>query len=156
MMGLFRGQEDCGFHPMDDYKKIGTVLWPIIEGIIKTNIENRHDIILEGVQLLPGLVAELPDSYKRQIIALFLILNKDYVYTNFKSKILKNRNIIEFRGDIDELTIKGLINHSQHLKQECMNTNSCCYEISGDYQSRLNKVEQEIIQNMLKICHIDK
>jgi len=54
-MGLIRGDTNCSFTSMDSNEVIGEKLWPIIKGIIMTNIENNQNIIIEGCYLLPNL-----------------------------------------------------------------------------------------------------
>ena len=41
-MGLCRADKNCGFTPMDSTEDIGDKLWPILKGIIMTNIENKQ------------------------------------------------------------------------------------------------------------------
>lgn len=52
-MGIYRGDSNCGFTPLDSIELIGDKLWPIIKGIIMTNIENNQSLIIEGCYILP-------------------------------------------------------------------------------------------------------
>ena len=47
-MGLYRANENCGFKPDDSNDVIERYLWPILKGIVETNIENNQSIIIEG------------------------------------------------------------------------------------------------------------
>jgi|SRR5699024_1376889 len=52
-MGIYRGDKKCGFTPLDDTETISNKLWPIIKGIIMTNIENEQHILLRMLHLTP-------------------------------------------------------------------------------------------------------
>ncbi|MGG3279359.1 hypothetical protein [Paenibacillus solani] len=52
-MGLYRADMNCGFTPMDSTEDIGEKLWPILKGIMMTNIENKQNLIIEGCYILP-------------------------------------------------------------------------------------------------------
>ncbi|MFB6474947.1 hypothetical protein ABER99_06270 [Paenibacillus glucanolyticus] len=52
-MGLYRADQNCGFTPLDSTEYIGEKLWPILKGIIMTNIENNQNLIIEGCYVLP-------------------------------------------------------------------------------------------------------
>ena len=43
-MGLIRGSKYCDFSATDDDDELTNKLWPIIKGIIRTNIEHRNEI----------------------------------------------------------------------------------------------------------------
>ena len=47
-MGLYRGWEDCGFTPLSSDSLIADSLWPVIHGIVETNIENGQRLTVEG------------------------------------------------------------------------------------------------------------
>ena len=76
MMGIYRGMPDCDFTPMDDQFVLGEKIWPIIKGMIMTNIENDHSIILEGFQLLPHLLKDFPSGYLENILPVFLFSSR--------------------------------------------------------------------------------
>jgi putative acetyltransferase len=97
-MGLFRGDSNCGFTPMDSSEVIGEKLWPIIKGIIMTNIENNQNIIIEGCYLLPHLVKDFEKEYLDQIISVLIGFSADYIKEKFVSNIIEYRNAIETRN----------------------------------------------------------
>ncbi len=80
-IGIFRADENCGFHPCDDNEKIANKLWPIIKGIIMTAIENKQNLILEGCYLFPEFLNEMEDDYKDEIIPVFFGFTESYIKT---------------------------------------------------------------------------
>lgn len=82
-MGLFRGDRNCGFTPLDSTEVISEKLWPIIKGIILTSIENEQNLIIEGCYLLPQYVKEIESAYTGNIITVFLGFSTKYINENF-------------------------------------------------------------------------
>ena len=72
-MGIFRGWENCGFTPETNDEIITGKLWPVIKGIIMTNIENNQNIIIEGVYL-PYTLNDLDKEYITKSSKLFPFL----------------------------------------------------------------------------------
>ena len=54
IMGLIRGSSYCDFSATDSDDELTNKLWPIVQGMIMTNIENRQHIIIEGCYIPPG------------------------------------------------------------------------------------------------------
>ena len=80
-MGLFRADIGCGFTPEDSAEHIGEILWPILKGIIMTNVENRQNLIVEGIYLLPWRIRELDAEYFREVVSFYLLFSKArYLY----------------------------------------------------------------------------
>lgn len=150
MMGIYRGMPDCAFTPMDDQFVLGEKMWPIIKGMIMTNIENDHSIILEGFQLLPHLLKDFPSGYLESIHPVFLFFSKQYIKENFDSKIVKYRSAIESRSDIDDLTDQGLIRESKRLKEQCVKHEVAFFEIEDDYDVGMKKVQDFLLARISK------
>ncbi|HEC1775349.1 TPA: adenylate kinase, partial [Campylobacter lari] len=49
-MGLIKGMKDFPFK-VDEDEKIAEFLFPIVDGIIQTCIENKQNLIIEGIYL---------------------------------------------------------------------------------------------------------
>ena len=52
-MGLIRSK-NTDLTPMDDDEKLTEYLWPIVREMIKTAIENRQNLIVEGCYIPPN------------------------------------------------------------------------------------------------------
>ena len=139
-MGLYRGDAHCGFTPSDDTEVIAEKLWPIIKGIIMTNIENNQSIIIEGCYLLPQYINDFEKSYSDKIIAVFMGFSTKYIKENFTSQIIKHRNVIEARKYQEERTMNDFIKEQEAFKRKCEEYGVAYFEIDGDYQQDIEKV----------------
>src|SRR5699024_11360448 len=70
-MGLYRGDKNCGFTPLDNTEIIGDNLWPILKGIIMTNIENEQHIIIEGCYILPHYLNDRSEEHTSELQSRF-------------------------------------------------------------------------------------
>ena len=138
-MGLYRGKSDCEFTPLDSNNYIGNKLWPILKGMIMTNIENAQNIIMEGCYLLPGLVSDLENKYPDQIISVFLGFSTNYIKENFKSGIIKYRSVMENRGP-EERPVTQFIREHNEFRKKCMRNNVNYFEIDNDYKEEIKRV----------------
>lgn len=141
-MGIYRGVSNCGFTPMDSTELIGDKLWPIIKGIIMTNIENNQNLIIEGCYILPHYLKEFDKTYKESIISVFLGFSTSYIQDNYESKILKNRSVIEDRGeliaeDISDFTRKIYIKENDEFRRRCDKAGENFFEIKNNYEEEI-------------------
>jgi hypothetical protein len=139
-MGLYRGDSRCGFTPLDSTEVIGEKLWPIIKGIFMTNIENNQHLIIEGCYILPHYIKDFEKEYSEKIISVFLGFSTKYIKENFKSKIVKHRNVIESRGYPEEETITEYINEHDEFRRKCSENSVEYFEIDEDYEEEIIKV----------------
>ena len=97
-MGLIRsGNTDLT--PEDDLE-LTVYLWPIICEIVKTAIENKQNLIVEGCYIPFDWQKDFSDEYLREIKYYCLIMTKSYIKTHF-SDILKYASVIEERLDVN-------------------------------------------------------
>ncbi|WP_304937831.1 adenylate kinase [Faecalibaculum rodentium] len=81
-MGLIRsGMTD--FTPQDD-DKMTEFLWPILREIIKTAIENRQNLILEGCYLPFDWRKAFSEDYLRDIQDTWLVMTPEYIQTHLR------------------------------------------------------------------------
>ncbi len=146
-MGLYRANVDCGFTPTDSNEKIEQHLWPIIKGIILTNIENGQNIIIEGCYLFPNRLKEFDEQTLKHIIPVFMGFSENYIKKNFESKIIANMSVIEMKGEND-LPIEAFISGNENLKGLCEESNVPFFEIDGDYETEIKKVYDWIDSKM--------
>ncbi|GGA72253.1 2-phosphoglycerate kinase [Ornithinibacillus halotolerans] len=139
-MGIYRGYNNCGFTPLSSTEVIAEKLWPIIKGIIKTNIENNQHIILEGCYLLPQHLAELEKPYMEKVIPVYFGFSSNYIKTNFMSKILAFRDAVETRNYPEERTIAEIIQEHENFKQMCEKYDMRYFEINQDYEQEMNVI----------------
>lgn len=80
-MGLIRSG-NTRLTPEDD-RELESYLWPIVREIIKTAIENRQDLIVEGCYVPPRWSQDFTPSYLREIRFCCLVMTKAYIETHF-------------------------------------------------------------------------
>ena len=93
-MGLIRSG-NTELTPMDD-DDLTEYLWPIIREIIKTAVENKQNLIVEGCYIPFDWEKDFSREYLDSIQYYCLIMSENYVRNHFVD-IKKNANIIENR-----------------------------------------------------------
>lgn len=136
-MGLYRGDKNCGFTPLDSTEVIGDKLWPILRGIIMTNIENDQHIIIEGCYILPHYMKDFDFKYSEKLIPVFLGFSTNYIQQNFHTKIVKYRNVVELRDWPEERTEKELIKEHKDFKTNCLQAGVRYFEIENDFDKEI-------------------
>lgn len=142
-MGLIRGNKYCDFTATDSDDEITNKLWPIIKGIIMTNIENGQNIIIEGCYLPPEHIKDFEPEYLEQIIVLYICFSKNYLEKNFISGIVEHRSEIElkeYNGYDDYMNLDNFNKLHTKLKERCRKNNSKFFEINDDYEGEMNDI----------------
>ncbi len=105
-MGLIRsGNTDLT--PMDDDKLID-LLWPIVREIIKTAIENKQNLIVEGCYVPFCWQKDFEQEYMYHIKYYCLAMSENYIRNHF-SEIKKYASIIENRLDDEDCTFESVL-----------------------------------------------
>jgi putative acetyltransferase len=139
-MGIYRSNPSkCGYTPESDDKVITKILWPIIKGIIMTNIENNQNIIIEGVNL-PYSIKDLDIEYSSRIIFCKICFSNEYIEKYLRKKIIKNENIIEYRGYDFDYGKQDFILMNSLIKKKCLDNNIKCFEIMENYGNAINEI----------------
>ena len=97
-MGLIRGNKTS--LTADDDEKLTPYLWSIVKEMIKTAIENKQNIIIEGCFIPFDWQKDFDEKYLQEIKYYCLIMTTEYIESNF-SKILEFENVIESRISTD-------------------------------------------------------
>lgn len=145
MMGIFRSDPDCDFTPMSSEESLNSHLWPLIREMAKTNIENGHSIIFEGVQILPRSILDFTEEYRSHVEAVFLVYSEEYILSNYDA-ILSNRSVIETREDIDDK--ETLLRKNASLLDECERYGQRHYVVDGDYVVEMAIIEKDLYELM--------
>ena len=108
-MGLIRsGYTDLA--PEDD-DKLTDYLWPIIREMIKTAIENKQNLVVEGCYIPFDWSKSFEKEYLEHIKYYCLVMSEDYIKNNFTS-IKRYANAIENRLDDEGCTMKIVLEDS--------------------------------------------
>lgn len=115
-MGLIRsGQTELT--PMDDDKLTG-YLWPIVREIVKTAIENRQNLIVDGCYIPFDWKKDFSGKYLPQIRYCCLIMSRRYIETHF-ADIKSHASVIEDRLDDSGLDAEALIRENEQNLAAC-------------------------------------
>ena len=116
-MGLIRSGQTC-LTPMDD-DRLTDYLWPIVREMIKTAIENRQNLIVEGCYIPFDWQKDFDESYLENIQFVCLIMSRKYIEEQF-AEIRNYANVIERRLDDSELSREVLIAENEANLQGCI------------------------------------
>ena len=92
--------------PMDDEDLTG-YLWPIIREIVKTAIENRQNLIVEGCYIPFCWRRDFDERYLPSIRFICLAMSERYIENHF-SEIIRHESEIESRLVAADCTMKSL------------------------------------------------
>lgn len=114
-MGLIRSGNTS--LTVNDDEKLTPYLWSIVREIIKTAIENRQNMIIEGCYIPFDWQKDFEEAYLREIKFYCLIMTAAYIENKF-SDILKYENVIENRVSTD-INKAGLISDNEQNLRQC-------------------------------------
>ncbi len=106
-MGLIRSGH-TGLTPTSEDEAITALVWPILREMIKTVIENRQQLVVEGCYIPFDWAADFSEAYRREIRYLCLILSDGYIRGHFR-EIMAHANDLEQRLDDSGCTQEGLL-----------------------------------------------
>ena len=105
-MGLIRSGNTT-LTPMDD-EALTAYLWPIVREIIKTAVENKQNLIVEGCYIPFDWQKDFDAAYLEHIRYCCLVLSEKYIKTHF-ADIKKYANVIENRLDDEWCTMETVL-----------------------------------------------
>ncbi len=105
-MGLIRSG-NTELTPMDDNELTG-YLWPIVREMIKTAIENKQNLIVEGCYIPFDWQKDFGSEYLKNIRYFCLVMSEEYIRNHF-ADIKKYANAIENRLDDDWCTMESVL-----------------------------------------------
>lgn len=127
-MGLIRSG-NTSLTPEDD-EKLEEYLWPIIREMIKTAIENKQSLIIEGAYIPFDWKKDFDSSYLQEIQFYCLVMTQNYIQNHF-SDIKNYANIIEKRLDDSWFTKETAL--EENIKNlELCKQNNCRYILIDD------------------------
>ena len=130
-MGLIRsGQTKLS---VSDDEKLTPYLWAIVKGIIKTAVENKQSLILEGCYIPFDWKKDFDETYLNEIKYVCLVMSQSYVENNF-SDILKFENVIEKRLAAGDSLKEELLKENERNLQLCKKYNLNYILIDGKYE----------------------
>lgn len=134
-MGLIRSG-NTELTPMDEDAELTAYLWPIVREIIKTAIENKQNLIVEGCYIPFDWKKDLAEEYLKDIKYCCLVMSREYIENHFDD-IKKYACVIEKRLD-DDCTIESVIRDNEQTLELAKKHNVNYVLIDGEYEIDIN------------------
>ena len=131
-MGLIRSG-NTNLTPMSDDNALTEYLWPIIREIIKTAIENKQNLIVEGCYIPFDWENDFSNEYLSDIKYCCLVMSENYILNHF-GDIKKYANIIEERLDDEECTIETILKDNAKMLELAKQHKINYYLIDDKYE----------------------
>ena len=112
-MGLIRSG-NTELTPMSDDAKLTAYLWPIVREMIKTAIENKQNLIVEGCYIPFDWQKDFENEYLKDIKYYCLVMSDDYIKNHF-ADIKKYANVIENRLDDEWCTMESVLSDNTQV-----------------------------------------
>ena len=106
-MGLIRsGNTDLT--PMSDDGELTAYLWPIVREMVKTAVENRQNLIVEGCYIPFDWAADFEPDYLEHIRYYCLVMSENYIKNHF-AHIKQYANVVEKRLNDEWCTMESVL-----------------------------------------------
>ena len=102
----------------EDDERLTDYLFKIVREIVKTNIENRQNLIVEGCYIPFNFVKDFTPEYLLDIHYICIIFSRDYIEKHF-ADILAHENDVEKRCCDSGLTAEILIRTNEYNLKMC-------------------------------------
>ncbi len=140
-MGLIRsGNTDLT--PEDDDALVG-MLWPIVREMVKTAIENRQDLIVEGCYIPFDWRQDFDERYLPSIRFLCLAMSEEYIDAHFE-QIKEHASDIEARLDDSYCTAERMKRENRQVIAGCRAAGEPVTVIRADYEETIGRLVKEI------------
>lgn len=130
-MGLIRSG-NTRLTPMSDDAELTAYLWPIVREMIKTAIENRQNLIVEGCYIPFDWSKDFEREYLDDIRYYCLVMSENYIRNHF-SDIKKYANVIEKRLDDEWCTMENVLAENGRILELARKHNASCVLIDDRY-----------------------
>lgn len=138
-MGLIRtGMTDLT--PTSSREALTKLLWPITREMIKTAIENRQDLIVEGSYIPLDWKKDFDERYLREIRFICLCFSDDYINKHF-IMIKAYENCIERRAADSGLTVEMIKRENAKFRNGCEKNKLKYVLITDSYRNIIEKIE---------------
>ena len=136
-MGLVRSGR-TSLTPEDD-DALTEYLWPIVREMVKTAIENKQNLIVEGCYIPFDWRKDFEETYLPSIRYVCLAMTDNYIETHFL-EIKATSSVIEERLDDTCCTIDNLKKDNHTYMEGCQKSGERIVIIDSDYNQTINKI----------------
>lgn len=130
-MGLIRSGY-TKLTPEDD-DKLTKYLWPIVREMIKTSIENKQNLIIEGCYIPFDWANDFAKEHLDNIRYYCLVMSENYIKNNFDS-IKKYASAVENRIDDEWCTMENILEDNAQFFTSAKKHNADIVFIDDSYE----------------------
>ena len=130
-MGLIRSG-NTSLTPLSDDNELTEYLWLIVREIIKTAIENKQNLIVEGCYIPFDYANDFSEEYLDNIKYYCIVMSENYIKNNFND-IKKYENVIEHRL-CDDCTIENVLSDNKNILDKAKKHNVNYILIDDKYE----------------------
>ena len=131
-MGLIRSGNTT-LTPMSEDKDLTAYLWPIVCEMIKTAIENKQNLIVEGCYIPFDWAKDFESEYLDNIKYYCLVMSDKYIKNHFQD-IKEYANVVEKRLDDEGCTMQAVLSDNAEILALCQDYKVNYILIDDKYQ----------------------
>ena len=131
-MGLIRSG-NTELTPMSEDEDLTAYLWPIVREMIKTAIENKQNLIVEGCYIPFDWRKDFEQEYLENIKYYCLVMSEKYIKNHF-ADIKKYANVIENRLDDEWCTMESVLKDNAEVLSLAQKHNVNYILIEDEYE----------------------
>ena len=135
-MGLIRSKQ-TNLTPLSSDEDLTAYLWPIVREMVKTAIENKQNLIVEGCYIPFDWADDFENEYLCNISCYCLVMSENYIKSNFNN-IKSFANIIENRVDDEYFTLENALNDNAKILTLAQKHNLNYILIDDKYEIDIN------------------
>jgi len=138
-MGLIKSGY-CTLSPDSPDEIMTEYLWPVTREMIKTAIENRQNLIVEGCYIPFTWRNDFDDDYLQHVTFLCLCFSEKYIDEHY-SDIIGYGNCIENRTDDGYCTVELLKKENARFTEGCRKNGLHYVLIDQDYERTIDSID---------------
>lgn len=136
-MGLIRSGQ-TNLTPECDDAQLTAYLWPIVREMVKTAIENKQNLVVEGCYIPFDWKKDFDAAYLEQIRYLCLVMSERYIKAHF-GDIKKYASVIECRLDDSYCTMESVLADNKEMLARCKEAGLPYCLIDAAYEVHLER-----------------
>lgn len=134
-MGLIRSGT-IALSPTQD-EALTAVLWPIAREMIRTAMENRQSLIVEGCYIPYTWQQDFSPEERAEIRYLCLVMSRDYLLEHF-AQVRQYANVVEQRLDDSDFTLDTALTDNAEALGQCRLHGLPYHLIDGEYPREMD------------------
>lgn len=130
-MGLIRSG-NTPLTPLSGDGDLTRYLWPIVREMVKTAIENKQNLIVEGCYIPFDWAVSFEGEYLEEIRYYCLVMSDNYIVNHFDN-IKRFASVIENRINDDDCTLENVRRDNAWMLEQCRKYGTDYILIDEDY-----------------------